>query len=74
MSTPAISTLEQIFDFPSVGQAQRFGFAKAEEGHLVDARQLTVNQCKVFIDDAVRFSYGFQVYTNIPDSGETIAA
>ena len=65
MSTSAISTLEQIFDFPTVRQAQRFAFDKGEQGHLVDARQLTVNQCKVFLDDAVRFAYGFQVYTNI---------
>lgn len=60
------STLENIHDFTAARPAHRFAFDMAEEGHLVDARQLTVNKSRVYVDDAIVFATGFQLFTNVP--------
>lgn len=68
------STLEQIHEFTTLGDARVFAVGRMDEGHLVDVRQQTVRKqtarasivlrYRVFEDEAIRFATGFCIFTN----------
>jgi len=58
------STLEQIREFTTLGEASVFAVEMMDCGHLVDARQQDIYRYKVFLDDALRFAAGFSIFTN----------
>ena len=58
------STLEQIREFTTLGEARAYAVEMMDSGHLVDVRQQAIYRYKVFLDDAMRFATGFSIFTN----------
>jgi hypothetical protein len=58
------STLEQIREFTTLGEARAFAVEMMDCGHLVDVRQQAVYRYLVFLDDALRFATGFSIFSN----------
>jgi hypothetical protein len=68
-----LSTLEQIHEFRSLGEARTFAVEQMDCGHLIDLRQQTVLRYIVFMDDAIAFATGFCIFTN-QEPGRSTAA